>query len=60
MIISCAIILFIDVCDIEQESGFEWRESVVLDKPGFGLSTINKYFLITCNNKHIVCRKFTN
>ena len=33
MIISCAIILFIDVCDIEQESGFEWRKVVVLDKP---------------------------
>ena len=53
------LIILIDVCDIEQESGFEWRKNIVLDKPGFGLSVVNKYCLVTCVNKHIVCKKFT-
>ena len=44
---------------MELESGFEWRRSYVMDRPGFGLAAINKTSLVTCIDNSIVIRKYT-
>ena len=48
-----------DICDLELASGFEWKKSFLLEKPGFGLATVNRTSLITCIDKLITCRKYT-